>query len=209
MKKLISVIPFVFITAVVIFSAVSIKGGALNKQSIPNDSDEVEIVIKIDSIIDGILDKDFFTVLDTPDFALKELENIDIHLDSLDVKLDNLNIELEKLNDSLNVKKIKITVKRDEMDSLECKIKELKIELSDKFRTMKDSMKIKMHKMKGEIKKDIKIKQMQKFKDYKNMSDGEIIESLKEDGIIENENEVDINREDGKITIKITKEKLN
>lgn len=239
MKKLISVIPFVFITAVIIFSAVSIKGGALNKQDIPNDSDEVEIVIKIDSIIDGILDKDFLTVLDTLDFALKELENIDIHLDSfnfdgledfdihlesvdldrldeidihldsLDVKLDNLDIELEKLNDSLNVKKIKITVKRDEMDSLECKIKELKIELSDKFRNMKDSMKIKMHKMKGEIKKDIKIKQMQKFKDYKNMSDGEIIESLKEDGIIENENEVDINREDGKITIKITKEKLN
>jgi hypothetical protein len=74
---------------------------------------------------------------------------------------------------------------------------------------MKDSMRIKMHKMKGEINKDIKIKHMQKFKDYKNMSDEEIIESLKKDGIIENENEVDINRQDGKVIIKITNEKIN
>ena len=239
MKKLLILIPVLFIAAVIIFSAVSMKGDIINMPDMLKDTEDIEIVINIDSIIDGVLDKDFFIVFDTMDFAFKELENMDIHLDSinfeelenfnihldsvdfdrldemdihldsLNMKLDNLDIELEKLNDSLNVKKIKIIVKRDEMDSLKCCMKKLKIELSDKFRTMKDSMKIRMHKMKGEMKKDIKIRHMQKFKDYKNMSDEEIIESLKEDGIIENENEVDIKRENGKVIIKITKEKIN
>ncbi|MBN1634205.1 MAG: hypothetical protein JW917_08580 [Ignavibacteria bacterium] len=224
MKKLIFIISVLLITAAVILFSTSMNGETKNIAPLNlNDSDDVEIIINVDSIIKKVLDKDVFIAIDTMDFEFSELENINIHLDSLDfdglenlgvnldsidIKLDNLDIEIEKLMDSLDVKKIIIRVKGDEMDSLKCRMKKLKIELSEKFSTMKDSMKFKMHKMKEEIKKDIKINHLQKYKDYKNMSDEEIIESLKENGIIENENEIDIKREDGKVKIKITKEKV-
>lgn len=237
MKKLLFIIPVLLITAVIILFVTSIKGKTKNDIMFNlNDSDEVEIIINIDSIINDVLNKDVLTALDAMefvfeeledikinmdslDFALKtfedidisldlrdfeELEDFDMHMDSLDLKLDNMEIEIQKLNDSLGVKKLVLEIKKDVMDSLKCNMKKMKIEISENMRNMKDSLKVRMHRLKGDIHKDIRIKNL-RFKDYKNMTDDEIINSLKDDCIIENENEVEINRNNGKVIIKITK----
>lgn len=229
MKKSIFIIPVFFITAALIIFAISMKGETKNfTLSNFNDSDEVEIYIKIDSIIQDVLNEDFLAALDTIDFEFKELDNIDImldsinfeglegpglYLDSLDIELDNLDFELEnldielnKLKDSLDTKKLIMVIKKEVLDSLKHNMKKMRIVISDNMQTMKDSLKTRMHKMKGELHKDIRIKCL-KYRDFKNMTDGEIIESLKEDGVIENENEVEIDRDGDKVIIKITKTK--
>jgi hypothetical protein len=236
MRKSAYIISISLIAASLIIFAASIEGGENNNiLSDYHDSEYVEIYINIDSIINESFNEEFFEALDKMDFAFDEpeniiiqidsincdgveipdlhfdsidfeLDNLDIELDNLDIELGNLDIELDKLKDSLDKKKIVIVNKKVILDSLENNTKKMKIIISENMKNMKDSLKSRMHRFKGDLHRDIRIKCLH-YKDFKNMTNEEMINFLKEDGIIESENEVEIERNGDKVVIKITKTK--